>query len=101
MVLITYNDLSLKKHKITRDQVKEAITDPMRAIFDMPERTTQLSNLVAEADSYRQMIVGYTHTNILLEVGIEMIADHALHIFHAQKISPQYYKLYEEWLKNG
>ena len=100
MVLITYNENSLRKHKITRYQVQEAMTDPLRAVFDLPEKSDWYLYELADEYNYHQMIVGHTYAGVLLEIGLEMIADNALHFFHAQKISPTYYKLYEHWLKN-
>ena len=101
MVLITYNENSLRKHGIKHNQIQEATTDPMRACFDMPEKDIEQFYDFAEGNTYRQMIVGHTYANVLLEIGLEMIGENALHFFHAQKISPSYYKQYKRWLKDG
>lgn len=92
MVRISYNEESLERHRITYDQVQEAITDPMRAQFEIAAPSV--------ADNYREMLVGYTYANVLLEIGLEMTGRNELYIFHAQKVSPKYRRKYEEWLKN-
>lgn len=101
MVLISYNQSSLEKHKVTREQVQEAFTDPMRAIFDVASPFRQSFSELPETDSLRQIIIGHTYANVLLEIGIEMIDQNSLHIFHAQKISPRYYKKYKKWLEDA
>lgn len=101
MVLITYNDFSLKKHGVSRAQVEEAFSDPMHASFDLPENQKESLCYSDRENTYRRMIIGHTYADVLLEIGVEMIGENALHIFHAQKVSPKYYKQYEHWLKNA
>jgi uncharacterized DUF497 family protein len=93
MVRISCNDESLKRHGITYVQVQEAITDPIRAQFEVDEPSL--------AGNYREILVGHTYANVLLEIGLEMIGQDKLYIFHAQKISPKVRLKYEEWLKNA
>ncbi len=92
MVRFSYNDDSLRRHGITYKQVQEAVTDPMRAQFEFPEPSI--------AGNYREMLVGHTYADVLLEIGLEMIGQDELCFFHAQKVSPKYRRKYEEWLKN-
>ncbi|MBS2010085.1 MAG: hypothetical protein JST01_23755 [Cyanobacteria bacterium SZAS TMP-1] len=47
------------------------------------------------------MLVGYTFTERLLEIGIRYKSATEVYIFHAQTVSPQYRKLFEEDWKNG
>ena len=97
-MLISINKKSLRKHEITWEQVQETMTDPMRAVFDVYKDEMYKFD---DASILRQMIVGSTYADVLLEVGVEMIGNEALHIFHAQKVSPGYRKKYKEWLKNA
>lgn len=56
---------------------------------------------VDEADETCEMLVGYTLTERLIEIGIRYLSETEIYIFHAQSASPNYKKLFEEDWKNG
>lgn len=48
-----------------------------------------------------EMLIGYTFSEKLIEIGLRYKTVDTVYIFHAQTVSPQYRKLYEEDWHNG
>ena len=84
-----YNDSGLNGHEVSRSDVNEvlAVYNPTTRDFDLP---------MSKGDNLRIMFVGYNFAGRLLEVGVEFISEGESYVFHAQTVSPQYRKVYEE-----
>lgn len=48
-----------------------------------------------------EMIVGYTFGERLLEIGLRYKSADSVYVFHAQTVSPQYRKMFEEDWDDG
>lgn len=57
--------------------------------------------LIDDPDDTCEMVVGYTFTERLLEIGLRYITPDAVYVFHAQTVSPNYRKLFEDDWNNG
>ena len=90
MQITGYNWDSLTRHGVTPDMIDEVLSGSMVSCFS-----------VDEADETCEMLVGYTLTERLLEIGLRYLSEHEVYIFHAQSASPNYKKLFEEDWKNG
>ena len=90
MQIVGYNWDSLNRHGVTPEMIDEVLQGSMVSYFS-----------VDEADETCEMLVGYTFTERLLEIGIRYRSATEVYIFHAQTVSPQYIKLFEEDWKNG
>jgi hypothetical protein len=88
--IIGYNWDSLTRHGVTQEMIDEVLQGAMVSYFS-----------VDEADETCEMLVGYTFTERLLEIGIRYRSADEVYIFHAQTASPQYKKLFQEDWKNG
>lgn len=84
-----YNWESLNRHGITPKMIDEMLQGSMTSIFPIDD------------DDDCEMIVGYTLSNRLLEVGLRYRSDYSIFIFHAQVVSPRYRKLFEEDWAHG
>jgi uncharacterized DUF497 family protein len=90
MQIIGYNWASLNRHGVTTEMIDEVLLGTMVSYFSADE-----------ADETCEMLVGYTFTERLLEVGLRYRSADEVYIFHAQTVSPQYRKLFEEDWQNG
>ncbi|MBP9092427.1 hypothetical protein KBI23_15475 [bacterium] len=90
MQIIGYNWDSLNKHGVTVEMIDEVLQGSMVSYFSTDE-----------ADESCEMMVGYTFSERLLEVGLRYRYPKSVYIFHAQTVSPPYRKLYEEDWNNG
>ncbi len=87
MRIIGYNRDSLNRHDVTAEMIDEVLAGSMVSAFQ-----------INEADHACEMIVGYTFSNRLLEIGVRYLSEEEVFIFHAQSASPQYKKLFfKEW----
>jgi len=85
-----YNWDSLNRHGVTLEMIDEVLQGSMVSYFS-----------VDEADETCEMIVGYTFTERLLEIGLRYLSTDEVYVFHAQTVSPQYRKLFEEDWNDG
>ena len=85
---ITYNEESLRRHRVSYSDIDEVldINNKSRCDFDME---------LSMRNNPRIMFVGYNLAARLLEVGVEFMDENRIHIFHTQTVSPHYRKLYE------
>lgn len=56
---------------------------------------------VDDADDTCEMLVGYTFSDRLIEIGLRYQSTDSVYIFHAQTVSPQFRKLSEKDWNNG
>lgn len=83
-----YNWESLNRHGITPKMIDEVLQGSMISTFP-----------IEDAFDICEMIVGYTLSERLIEVGVRYRTDNSIFIFHAQVVSPRYRKLFEEdWI---
>jgi hypothetical protein len=85
-----YNWDSLNRHGITAELIDEVLQGLMVSYFP-----------VEDAEDTCEMLVGYTFTERLLEIGLRYLSADSVFVFHAQTVSPQYRKLFEEDWDNG
>lgn len=85
-----YNWDSLNRHGVTPKMINEVLDGSM--VTYIP---------IEDANDTCEMIVGYTLTERLLEIGIRYKSENFAFIFHAQTVSPEYRKLFEEEWNNG
>lgn len=90
MRIVGYNWDSLNRHGVTPDMIDEVLQGGMVSYFS-----------VDEADETCEMLVGYTFTERLLEIGLRYRSTDEVYIFHAQTVSPRYRQLFEEDWKDG
>ena len=90
MQIIEYNWDSLNRHGVTPEMIDEVLQGSMVSYFS-----------VDEADESCEMLVGFTFTERLLEIGLRYRSTTEIYIFHAQTVSPKYRKLFEEDWRNG
>lgn len=90
MRIVGYNWDSLNRHGVTTEMIDEVLLGTMVSYFS-----------VDEVDETCEMLVGYTFTERLLEIGLRYLSADEVYVFHAQTVSPQYKKLFEEDWKNG
>ena len=87
MQIVGYNWDSLNRHGTTPEMIDEVLAGSMVSSFQLDE-----------ADHASEMIVGFTFSNRLLEIGVRYFSEEEVFIFHAQSASPQYKKLFlEDW----
>ncbi len=84
----TYNTSSLKKHKVTEEEVDHVYATGID--FDLEP---------SEKGNDRIMIIGLTASGRLLEIGIEYLADGNEHIFHADDATKPYQLLFQKYLR--
>lgn len=85
-----YNWESLDRHGITTEMIDEVFDGLMISFF-----------LIEEGDDTCEMLVGYTLQERLLEIGLRYVEADAVYVFHAQNVSPQFRKRFEEEWKDG
>lgn len=90
MRITGYNWDSLNRHGVTPEMIDEVLQGSMVSYFS-----------IDEPDETCEMLVGYTFTERLLEIGLRYRAADEVYVFHAQTVSPHYRKLFEEDWKNG
>lgn len=76
---------SALEHGITQRQIREALADELRRNFEIHED---------EHGNPQDMVVGHTEREVLLEIGICYRAKTDV-IFHANKVTAYYKRLYE------
>lgn len=90
MQIVGYNWDSLNRHGVTAEMIDEVLQGSMVSYF-----------AIDDADDTCEMIVGYTFTERLLEIGLRYISPDSVFVFHSQTVSPDYRKLFEEDWDNG
>lgn len=90
MKIAGYNWESLNRHGITAEMIDEVMAGLMISYF-----------AIADPDDTCEMLVGYTFSEKLIEVGLRYQTAATAYVFHAQTVSPQFRKLFEEDWKNG
>jgi hypothetical protein len=90
MQIVGYNWESLNRHGITPEMVDEVLQGSMVSYFALDDD-----------DDTCEMLVGYTFTEQLLEIGLRYLSTDSVFVFHAQTVSPQYRKKFEEDWDNG
>lgn len=91
MKIIGYNWESLNRHGITAEMIDEVLAGLMVSYFILDD----------EDGDTCEMLVGYTFSEKLIEVGIRFKTADAVFVFHAQTVSPQYRQLFEQDWNNG
>jgi uncharacterized DUF497 family protein len=71
---ITFNDLNLKKHNISKQEIYEVLDSELTTDIDLPPSIR---------GNDRCMFIGLTLSGRLLEIGVEFFKDNQEHIFHA------------------
>jgi hypothetical protein len=90
MHIVGYNWDSLNRHGVTAEMIDEVQLGGMVSYFALDE-----------GDDTCEILVGYTLTERLLEIGIRFVDAESMYIFHAQNVSPAYRQLFEEEWGNG
>ena len=90
MTLISFNDDSLKRHKVTRAEVLEVLADDFKTPVEFGESKQGNSTV---------MYVGCTKTERALEVGVEFLEDDADHVYHARSITHYFARAYKRLRK--
>ncbi|MCC7527683.1 MAG: hypothetical protein IT342_04120 [Candidatus Melainabacteria bacterium] len=90
MRIIGYNWDSLNRHGVTAELIDEVFAGSMVSYFS-----------IEDADDTCEMLVGFTLNERLLEVGIRYRSADSIYVFHAQSVSPQYRRMFEEDWKLG
>lgn len=90
MRIIGYNWDSLSRHGVTAELIDEVFAGSMVSYFS-----------IEDADDTCEMLVGFTLNERLLEVGIRYRSADSIYVFHAQSVSPQYRRMFEEDWKLG
>lgn len=85
MQIVKYNWESLDRHGITAEMIDEVLQGSMVSYFP-----------IDDPDDTCEMVVGYTFTERLLEIGLRYLSADSVYVFHAQTVSPQYRKMFEE-----
>jgi hypothetical protein len=91
MKIVGYNFESLNRHGITPEMIDEVLTGSMVSYFAIDE----------ENEDTCEMLVGYTFAEKLIEIGLRYKSADSVYVFHAQPVSPQFRKRYEEDWHNG
>jgi hypothetical protein len=73
-MLFSFNDESLHRHKVTRQEALEALEDPYKVEVELGEHKGNPTSLW----------VGKTFAERILEIGVEYLEDFN-HIYHANK----------------
>jgi len=90
MKIIGYNWKSLNRHGITAEMIDEVLSGTMVSYFSLED-----------TEHTCEMLVGYTFSEKLIEIGLRYETIDTAFIFHAQTVSPQYRTLFEEDWKHG
>lgn len=90
MRIVGFNWDSLNRHGITPDMIDEVLLGAIVSYF-----------FVEDAEDTCEMIVGFTFTERLLEIGVRYLTVDTVYVFHAQNVSPYYRNLFEEEWKHG
>lgn len=90
MHIAGYKWESLNRHGVTAEMVDEVLQESMVSYF-----------AIDDPDDTCEMIVGYTFSERLVEIGLRYLTADSVYIVHAQTVSPQYRKLFEEVWDNG
>lgn len=90
MQIVGYNWESLNRHGVTAEMIDEVLQGSMVSYF-----------AIDDANDTCEMVVGYTFTERLLEIGLRYISSDSVFVFHSQTVSPDYRKLFQEDWDNG
>ena len=85
MQILKYNWDSLNRHGVTPEMIDEVLQGQMVSYFDLED-----------PDDTCEMLVGYTFSERLLEIGIRYLSPGSVVIFHAQTVSPEFRRRFEE-----
>lgn len=87
MQIVGYNWESLNRHGVTLEMIEEVLQGSMVSYF-----------AIDDADDTCEMLVGYTFTERLLEIGLRYVSADSVYVFHAQTASPEYLRKFEgDW----
>ncbi len=89
-MLLSYNDRDLRKNKVSRDEVEQVISSDTTIDYQM-----QPSNYGND----RVMLVGFTLTGGMLEIGIEFLSD-SMHVFHSSSATRTYQRKFRERIRS-
>lgn len=89
-MLLSYNQGNLRKNKVTKDEVEQVILSDTTIDFQMTP-----SNFGND----RTMLVGFTLSGRILEIGIEFLPD-TLHVFHANDATKAYQQKFRERIRS-
>lgn len=90
MRIVGYNWESLNRHGVTAEMIDEVLQGSMVSYF-----------AIEDPDDTCEMLVGYTFTERLLEIGLRYKSADTAYVFHAQTVSPQYRQMFGEEWDNG
>ena len=90
MRIVGYHWESLNRHGITAEMIDEVQQGTMVSYF-----------AIEDAEDTCEMLVGYTFTERLLEIGLRYSSADSVFVFHGQTVSPEYRKLFEEDWDHG
>lgn len=85
MTILTFNDDSLRRGNVTRDEVIEVLDDPI--VIEAVEGESVQGNPTI-------MYVGKTQKERLLEIGVEY-KEHENCVYHARRANSKFKALYE------
>lgn len=87
----SYDDSNLAKHGITKEEVKEVFASDLTFPMDLDP---------SDRGNNRAMLIGWTQSGRILEIGIEYFDDEDReHIFHAMDAGKQYKNAFEKRLR--
>lgn len=88
MLVVTYEDANLKKNKVVRGEVQEVFASELSFVEVLAP---------SNRGNDRAMIIGWTNTGRILEIGIEYFEEESReHVFHGMDAGKSYKK---EFLK--
>ncbi len=84
-----YNETNLRKHNVSKEEIDQVMGS---------QSSVWLPLKASRRDNARTMVVGFTVTGRLLEIGIEIMPDtnETLLFFHFMDATKQYRKQFEE-----
>jgi uncharacterized DUF497 family protein len=82
-----YNDANLSKNKVSRAEIDEVMRSPVSVWFPLDR---------SHRKNERVMVVGFTLSLRILEIGIEILSDDSLNYFHTMSATKLYRIKFEE-----
>ena len=86
----TYNDESLQRHHVSREEIQDVIASELSLYRDLEP---------SERGYSRIMTIGWTEDGRILKIGIEYFPDRD-HVFHANDAGKTYVKEFEKRLRS-
>jgi uncharacterized DUF497 family protein len=75
-MIFSYDSYNLRKHRVSSFEVDEVLAAQVKV--ELPLKMSEVGNA-------RYMVVAFTQAGRLLEVGVELVNESAVHIFHAKR----------------